>query len=229
MSEGLKTRIKRRLKRATLRWGSFRRLTPISRFYGYDRGLPLDRIYIERFLERHRDDIRGRVLEVKNDAYARRFGSNVSRVDVLDIDAANPHATIVADLNAADALPVGCFDCILLTQTLQYVFDLQSALVALKRALAPGGVLLVSVPGLTRTPLGETDGKTFLCFTLTGVRRLFSDFFAPEDLSICCYGNVLAATAFLHGLASNEMTEAELLHEDPEFPVIICARAIALH
>jgi hypothetical protein len=42
-------------------FGSFRRLTPISRLWGSDRGQPIDRRYIENFLKRHAGDIRGRV------------------------------------------------------------------------------------------------------------------------------------------------------------------------
>jgi len=49
-------------------------LRPISDCYGYDRGTPVDRIYIEAFLDRHCDDIRGHGAEVKTDGYLRRFG-----------------------------------------------------------------------------------------------------------------------------------------------------------
>jgi SAM-dependent methyltransferase len=225
MVEGLKTRIKRKLRKAALRWGSFRHLTPMSRFYGYDRGTPLDRVYIERFLDENRSAIRGHVLEVKDDTYTQRFGTALTGADVLDVDGTNARATIIADLNNSDALCAETFDCIVLTQTLQFVFDLKSALTALTNSLRPGGVLLVTVPGITRSALGECDGNFYLGFTLAGVRRLFSDFFPPEDLTVSCYGNVLAATAFLHGLAAEELTEAELLHADHEFPVIICVRA----
>ncbi|MDB5594685.1 MAG: Methyltransferase type 11 [Hyphomicrobiales bacterium] len=225
MVDGLKTRIKRKLRKAALRWGSFRRLTPISRFYGYDRGTPLDRVYIERFLADNRSSIRGHVLEVKDGSYTQRFGTGVTRGDVLDVDATNARATIIADLNNPEALPAAIFDCIVLTQTLQFVFDLRSALAALSNSLKPGGVLLVTVPGITRSAIGESDGKFYLGFTLAGVRRLFRDFFPPEDMTVSCYGNVLAATAFLHGLAAEELTETELLHADHEFPVIICVRA----
>src|SRR6476661_6440249 len=77
---------------------------PLSYRWGYDRGQPIDRYYIDRFLGEHRADIAGRVLEVKTGEYAKRFGSNISELDVLDIDAQNPDATIVADLAAADAV-----------------------------------------------------------------------------------------------------------------------------
>ena len=56
----------------TVRRLGLRRTEPISRAYGFDRGTPVDRHYIEAFLQRHAPspdysagDIRGRVLEVE--------------------------------------------------------------------------------------------------------------------------------------------------------------------
>src|SRR6185503_9917132 len=60
---------------------------PLSHDWGFERGTPIDRYYIERFLDRRRGDVRGRVLEIKDDAYTRRYGSGVERADVLDVDA----------------------------------------------------------------------------------------------------------------------------------------------
>jgi glycosyltransferase involved in cell wall biosynthesis len=47
-----------------VRLGDLDRLTPVSRVFGYDRGLPVDRYYIEGFLFHHANDIAGRVLEI---------------------------------------------------------------------------------------------------------------------------------------------------------------------
>src|SRR5215218_5304989 len=81
--------------------GTIRRTTPLSDHWGRDRGTPIDRYYIERFLAAERSTIRGRVLEVLNAEYTERFGTGVERSDVLDIDSSNTTATIVADLAAA--------------------------------------------------------------------------------------------------------------------------------
>ena len=83
-------------------FGDLRRTAPISRKFGVDRGLPVDRFYIERFLEAEADSIRGQVLEIGEDTYTRRFGGQrVTGNDVLHVTGDNPAATIVADL--ADA------------------------------------------------------------------------------------------------------------------------------
>src|SRR5678815_5493895 len=120
-------------------WGELRRTTPIARSFGFDRGHPVDRRYIEAFLERHRDDVRGRVLEIGDRGYTRRFGGDrVTRSDVYDLPG-----------NDGAALPPAAFDCMIVTQTLLFVFDVRRALSNLRDALAPGGVLLVTVPGIS--------------------------------------------------------------------------------
>src|SRR5689334_2666879 len=89
-----------------------RSTTPLSAHFGRDRGTPVDRFYIESFLDEHRRDIRGHALEVKDHGYLDKFGSELTHVDVIDIDASNPNATIVTDLSAADGVASNQFDCI---------------------------------------------------------------------------------------------------------------------
>ena len=61
-------------------------VTPISRLWGSDRGLPIDRYYLERFLERHAGDVRGHVLKLYDDSYTRLLGGErVTRSDVLNV------------------------------------------------------------------------------------------------------------------------------------------------
>jgi SAM-dependent methyltransferase len=132
--------------------GTLRRTTPLSDGWGFDRGTPVDRYYIEHFLEEHQQDIHGRVLEIQNSTYTYRYGNCVKQSDVLDIDPANPHATIITDLAAADTVPSDTFDCFILTQTLHLIYDMRSAVQHAHRLLRPGGVLLATLPGLSRVP-----------------------------------------------------------------------------
>ena len=98
-----------------VRFGSLRRLTPISRNFGWERGGPIDRYYIEEFLARHTEHIRGRVLEIQDASYTRRFGGErVSTSDVLSLEEGNPSATIISDLTCADHIPSDSFDCVIL-------------------------------------------------------------------------------------------------------------------
>jgi hypothetical protein len=209
-----------------VRFGDFRRVTPISRQFGFDRGLPVDRYYIETFLGRHASEITGRVLEIGDDGYTRRFGGGrVARADVLHVRAGHPGATFTGDLTDASVLPENAFDCIVLTQTLHLIYDLRLAVERLRRALAPGGVVLVTAPGITSVDRGEWGATWFWSLTAVSMRRLFGDVFGDEAILLEEYGNVCAATAFLQGLAVEELTREDLDPLDPAYPVILGVRA----
>ena len=203
------------------------RLRPISRVYGLDRGQPVDRYYIERFLEANANDIQGRVLEVADNRYTVRFGGNrVTKSDVIHIEAGYPNVTFVADLSKGDGLPDDLFDCIICTQTLPFIFDLNGAAHTLHRILKPGGILLLTLPGITKISSYDIERwGHFWSFTSQSAQRLFSDYFAPPRLTVKTVGNVLSATAFLHGLASHELSQTELEYHDPEYQLIITLRA----
>jgi SAM-dependent methyltransferase len=215
--------IRNRIRRTRKPW-LFDSITPVSDQWGYDRGNPIDRHYIESFLGDHRNDIGGRVVEVMDTRYTERFGSHVTRSDVLDIDASNPRATIIADLADATGIANDTFDCIVLTQVLQLVFDVPAAVSHLERILKPGGVLLATVPGISR--VGRRELSTdFWRFTPESCRRLFAANFRPDDVRVQSYGNVLSASAFLTGLAAEELSKEELDTADSSYPVIIAVRA----
>jgi SAM-dependent methyltransferase len=207
-------------------FGSLRRLTPISRDFGFDRGLPVDRFYVEQFLSRRRNDIRGRVLEIGGDEYTRRFGgASVTHRDVLHLHAGGPHSTIVADLTDADHIPSEAFDCLLLTQTLQLLYDVRAGLQTAYRILRPGGVLLATFPGISQRSSDEWSAYWCWGFTSLSANRLFHEAFPPRGVAVESFGNVLAATAFLHGIASEELEPEELAARDPSYEVLITVRA----
>jgi SAM-dependent methyltransferase len=199
---------------------------PLSEQWGYDRGQPIDRHFIELFLDKHRSDIRGRVLEVKSGDYARQFGAAVDRIDVLDIDPSNAEATVVADLAAAVALPDESFDCFILTQVLQYVYDVGAALREARRVLRPGGVLLATVPSVSRAPDESAGLHDYWRFTEASCRELVSREFQDERALVRAYGNVLSCTAFLAGLATEDVPRSQLERQDPRFPLLVAIRAV---
>ena len=215
-------------------------LLPASREYGFDRGTAVDRHYIEGFLEQHAGDgerpgdIRGHVLEFGGDEYTRMFGSRdgarreaVERVDVMDVDPANRQATIAGDLAARGSLPAETFDCIVCTEVLMLIYDLRAAVANLHGALRPGGVLLVTVSGISQVCRPEMDaGGDYWRFTSLSLRRLLGEVFPPEQVEVRSYGNVRSATAFLYGLAAEELSARELDLHDPDYEVTIAARAV---
>jgi glycosyltransferase involved in cell wall biosynthesis len=212
-----------------VRFGSLRRLTPVSRRFGWDRGgLPIDRYYIERFLEQCASDIAGHVLEVRDDAYTRKFGGDrVVRSDVIHPTTDNDKATIVADLTSAEHVPSNSFDCIVLTQVLPFIFDVQAAVRTLYRILRPGGVVLATMPGISQVVRYDMDRwGDYWRFTSLSARRIFECAFSEGEVRVETHGNVLAATAFLQGLSSRELRPDELNHRDPDYEVLITVRAV---
>lgn len=211
-----------------------RRAVPFSRAYGYDRGTPVDRRYIEDFLARHAGlprygagDVRGDVLEVGGDAYARRFGAGrTTRIDVLHATADNPGATLVGDLATGEGLPEEAYDCVICTQTLNVIFDVHGAVRSLHRLLRPGGVALVTAPGIAHSATPDRDlwGDHWR-FTSASLRRLFGAVFEPGDVQVLAYGNVLTATAYLYGLAAEELRPEHFARHDPDYEVLLAVRA----
>ncbi|PIG94116.1 glycosyltransferase [Gloeocapsopsis sp. IPPAS B-1203] len=209
-----------------VRFGNLRRVTPISQEFGFDRGLPVDRYYIENFLASHANDIQGRVLEIGDNSYTRKFGGDrVTKSDVLHVAETNTDATIFGDLTCADHIPSNTFNCCILTQTLHLIYDVPAALKTLYRILKPGGVALVTFPGISQISNDEWGDSWYWSFTSLSAQRLFEEVF-PTAVNVETYGNVLAATAFLQGLATEELHREELDYRDRNYQVIITVRAL---
>jgi SAM-dependent methyltransferase len=213
----------------SVNFGDLGRVTPVSSIFGIDRGQPVDRYYIERFLESHAADIKGRCLEMGDAFYIKKFGSEgVARIDVLHVAEGNPEATIVGDLTSAEHIPSDSFDCIIFTQSLQMIYDMKAALRTLHRILKPGGVLLLTSHGISKIGrrLGRDDWGEYWHLTTQSLEALMHETFPGADTGIVSFGNVMSAVAYLHGLATEELAESELNYLDPDFEVIVAARAV---
>ena len=220
--------------RPIARLGTPRRLLPVSREFGSDRGSPIDRYYIDDFMCRHSGAseyapgaIHGHVLEIGEDTYTRRFGLGIDRVDVLDASPENPRGTIVADLADGSNLPSDTYDCIVCLQTLLLIYDVKAAIRTMHRILKSGGTALVTVPGISQICRPDVDSwGDYWRFTTLSARRLFEEVFEPANVTVDCYGNVLTASAFLYGLATEDMSRRELDLHDPDFQVTIGIKAV---
>jgi SAM-dependent methyltransferase len=201
--------------------------SPVSRLYGLDRGRAIDRYYIEAFLEREKAAVRGVCLELLTNDYTLRFGGyNVTRSEILDIDRRNPHATIYADLR--DLRPVlkdGVFDCIILTQTLQFIDDCEAGLNECRRILKDNGVMLATIPTLSRLDVASGRDADFWRFTPAGARYLFSRVFGEQNIQVEGYGNVITGLGFWLGLAQRDLSRAAFKDNDPDFPILVSVKA----
>ena len=209
-----------------LDFGNLRRTQPISRVWGLDRGLPVDRYYIEKFLASHAADIRGHVLEIGNNKYTVHYGgTKVQKSDILHVSDQDPYATIIGDLTDADHIPSNTFTCIICTQTLHLIYDMDAAIRTLCRILEPGGVLLVTFPGISQISRYDMDrwGDHWR-LTSASAGRLFKNRFEGDQVKVEVFGNVLSAIAFLEGIASQELEVHEMDFHDPDYEVLVAVR-----
>jgi SAM-dependent methyltransferase len=211
-----------------VRWGHLRRLKPISSVFGFDRGQPIDRFYIEEFLKKHKNLIKGRVLEIGDREYTQKFGKDrVLASEVLHAVPGNRNATIIGDLATGLGVPKGEFDCIILTQTLLCIYDIHAAIANAYNALKPQGVLLVTIPGISQISRYDMEKwGDYWRFTSLSARRLFEEVFPFENVEVQTFGNVLVAIAFLHGMAAEELRHEELVYHDPDYEVLITVKAV---
>jgi len=218
--------IGRRIRSRLILFGTLRHTEPVLLAFGAGSGTPVDRHYIDQFLVDNADAISGRALEVGGSDYLDRFGHDISSIDILHRDADAPGATIAADLASCPHIPSGSFDCIVLTQTLHYVFDMKAALSELHRILAPGGTVLCTVPGISPVSRYDMDrwGDRWRLTSLSA-QELFSTAFVPEDIIVKTYGNVLAALCFIEGIPADRLRQHELDAHDDDYQLIVAIRA----
>ena len=199
---------------------------PYHRKYGLRVGRPVDRVYIEGFLERHAADVRGRVLEIYDRVYTERFGGDrVERSEVLDSSPTGAAATLHGDLETGAGLPHEAFDCFICTQTLSLIYDVRAAVANAHALLKPGGVFLVTVPGISQQadPANE-EFPDYWRFTKLALERLLSEHFA--EVAVEAHGTVAATGAFLYGVPAAEVDPARLGPHDADYEMVVCARAV---
>lgn len=227
LPQSLPKRVLARLSRLAFdRKPLFRRLLPLqpfSRVFGSDRGLPIDRYYIEHFLGQQRRWITGPCLEVAENLYVDRFGTDVDRCDILHFDGSeSDEATLIGDLCHPSTLPQNQYDCFVCTQTFQYLYDYETAIRSTHQLLRPGGTLLATLPTISRRSVSDEQAwKEYWRFTPDCVARGFAEVYGEDNVRIEAYGNVMAASAFLLGLATHEIGRRKLDYYDPDYPMLV--------
>ncbi len=195
---------------------------PVSRIFGSDMGKAVDRKYIEDFLYKNAACIKGTVMEVQNDNYTRRFGGNKVTKSVVSHVKGWGKDCILCNFETGEGVVPNTYDCIICTQTLQYIFDTGSALRNIYSMLKPGGSALITIPGIK--PLCEYDNDNwgeYWSFTVKSVSRLLEGICDSEEVQIEQYGNVKTSTAYLYGVCVEELRDVDFEENDPRYPFII--------
>ncbi|WP_332732924.1 glycosyltransferase [Flavihumibacter sp.] len=199
-------------------------LKPVSTQFGYDRGGPIDRYYIETFLAENSFCIHGNILEIGDNYYTMRFGGDrVKTSDVLHVDDTNPAATVIGDLSDLPNVADNTYNAIVLTQTLHLIYDFKRALDTCYRILKPGGSLLVTVPGISHIAQDEWGKYWQWSFTSRSLSRALEDSFINNKPVMKTYGNVFIASAFIYGFGLPEIKPEQLNYHDDHYQVIISA------
>jgi SAM-dependent methyltransferase len=216
----------RRLRSRIILFGTLRHTEPVNLAFGMGRGTPVDRFYLDLYLRDHSAAITGRAMEVGDSEYIDLFGHDVTKVDVLHFIAGSPSATIVADLTSCPQIPDDSFDCIVLTQTLHYVFDMKAAVAELYRILAPGGTILCTVPGLSQISRYDMDlwGDRWRLTSLSA-SELFATAFPADCITVETFGNALAGLCFIEGIPAEHLRAKELNTHDPDYQILVAVEA----
>jgi hypothetical protein len=204
------------------------RTVPISTSFGFDRGTPIDRYYIEKFLCNNADCIQGQVLEISESTYSKKFGKSVTAFEILHFDNTNPKATIVGDLTDNSTLPKNIIDCFICTQTFNFIYDIKKAITGSYELLKKNGVLLATVSGISQISRYDMDRwGDYWRLTDLSAKKLFEDCFGIGNVEVSIFGNVFVAKAFLDGLAQEDLTDKAILDiVDPDYQITIGIKAV---
>lgn len=197
---------------------------PVSERFGLERGTPVDRFYIEQFIAGKAHLITGRVVEIAEKTYTEKFGKNVEIVEILHVDKNDKSATIIADLTQPESVPENIADTFICTQTLNFIYDVRTAIKSIHKLLKPQGKAIITVAGLSQISRFDMDRwGDYWRFTDKSLKILLTEVFPENDVQIEIMGNVYSATMLLHGIALEEVNIAKLAVKDDNYQVIIGA------
>lgn len=218
----IRATINRVINPVTNRFLLNRSVVPISSKFGFDRGTPIDRYWIESFLEEKKGLINGVCLEVTDNTYTKRFGQDrILKSDVIDIDPSNKLANIHGDLRDLKNVKSDTYDTVILTHVLGLIDEPSKAVSEIYRVLKPGGKLV-----LTSSCLGPILGETvFWRFTSNSMKYVLTKNFDIKNIEIKTFGNVLTGQAFWIGMSQEELSQKELSFNDHRFPCVVTAIA----
>lgn len=187
----------------------------------FERGTPIDRYYIYDFLDKHKEYIKGKVLEMEPVMYAPIFKDKIESVDSLTLSP-DENATYVMDLQDTYKFPSNKYDCYIMTQTLQYPYDTKAVLKSSYKLLKNGGAIIITAPITSQITAYRESWR----FTEFSIRRLLEDA-GFKIIDTQSYGNTFANTLFLQGIAYEDVKNKKLLDRKEYIcPMLVAALAV---
>lgn len=199
-------------------------MNPVGKTYGAARGGSVCRYYLDGFLNQYKSVIKGRVLEIGDRNYTDRYGTAVKESYVLHFDEQYEGYGLDfrGDLRTGEGISKDFYDCIILTQVLNFVQDIKNTPDILIDALKTGGQLLLCVSGISPIVRYDMDKYGhYWNFTDKSIRNMFTR--DNTECEVWTKGNCKVACAFLQGMGCAELTREELDDTDEDFQVVIFA------
>lgn len=202
------------------------KLTPVSRSFGYDRGTPIDRIYIADFLKRNINCFKGDCLEIGYPEFLLKFNVPIDNINVIGVnDNKSPYKFINCDLTDGLSIPAKKFDLFVCTQTYNFIYDYVRAVENSARLLKDTGTLIGTVSGLSSvSSYDDSRWGDYYRFSTTCIKQVLGQFF--NNVEVFSYGNFFSTIHYLAGYSYQDVLDKNLLMEsDPLYPIIICFKA----
>lgn len=202
------------------KYGSSNSSDPVSRKFGLDRGHPVDRYYIDKFIQDNKKLITGKCLEIGDDRYSKKYGQNISKIDILDINIKNKSANIHADLRSAPNIKNDTYDCLIITQVLGMIDNVDNFISECYRILKPNGTLLLTTSAIAP----QIDHKlSYWRFTEQSIKYLLNKKF--KKIEINSFGNAYIGQAIWLGMSQEDINKDLLDIKDIQFQCIVGAIA----
>lgn len=194
-------------------------IVPISRRFGGERGTPIDRYYIDKMISDNKECITGDVMEIGDALYTKRFGVDVNNSYVLHVNGWGKDV-IKGNLATGEGIQENLVDCLICTQTIQFIYDVGSTIKNVYRLLKPGGIALVTASGIAQLSMYDyRNWGEYWKFTRKSLELLFGSCFIMDNIEIQAYGNVKTAMGFLYGLTVEDLDESDLNFNDEQYTV----------
>lgn len=199
-------------------------MKPFCREFGFTEGTPIDRYYIEYFLEKHKNDIFGDVVEIADNEYTMKYGNDkVDHSYVMHVNGWGENV-IKGNLESGEGIEENQYDCAIITQTLMFIYDFSAAIYNIYKMLKPGGVALITVAGISQLAREDAGNwGSYWCFQPDALIKGFKEKF-NGNIQIESYGNVKLAVAMLYGMCSEEIPQELYEYNDEQYPLIIGVR-----
>ena len=207
-------------KPGTVRFGDFGRLWPFSHRFGFDRGAPVDRYYLQQFVRSIRPVVRGRCLEIggslKNN-WLYRF--DVDEFRTLELEQSRVADDLVGDAADRGVLDPESWDSILAFHVLEHCPNPFAVASNMCAWLRPNGHACIVVPCAQRVHNYPGD---YWRFMPDGLRVLFRDF---SEVNVSTYGNPLTVVSNYLALSHTELLAEDMDAVHPDYPVLACVVA----